>query len=168
VIDTATNTVEAATLAVGNGPIGVGIMPPPQGVPFLAFNARLKIDFGKKPNHDSFELRSSFTLSSTAPAIDPVTQDVKLQSGTFTTTIPAGSFKKHRDEVEHEDGFFTFHGVINGVSLEARIKRIGTLRYAFNAEAERASLTGTTNPVTVMLTIGNNTGTASVTAKISD
>jgi hypothetical protein len=31
-------------------------------------------------------------LSSTAPAINPVTQPVTLQVGTFTTTIPPGSF----------------------------------------------------------------------------
>ncbi len=80
-----------ATVAVGNGPIGVGIMPPPAGVPFLAFNAKLQIHFGREPNTDAFALESSFTLSSTAPAINPVTQPVTLQAGTFTTTIPPGS-----------------------------------------------------------------------------
>jgi YVTN family beta-propeller protein len=86
VIDTATNTVEAATLAVGSRPSGVGIVPPPVGVPFFAFNAALEIRFGGKPNTDAFALESSFTLSSTAPAINPVTQAVTLQAGTFTTT----------------------------------------------------------------------------------
>ena len=38
VIDTASNTV-VATVAVGSEPLGVGIVPPPPGVPFLAFSA---------------------------------------------------------------------------------------------------------------------------------
>jgi len=69
-------------------------MPPPAGVPFLAFNAALEIHFGRKPNTDAFALESSFALSSTAPAIDPVAQPVTLQAGTFTTSIPPRSFKK--------------------------------------------------------------------------
>jgi YVTN family beta-propeller protein len=164
VIDTATNTV-GTPIQVGSSLsslFGVGIMPPPASptVPFLAFSAQLQIHFGRKPNQDVFALQSSFTLSSTAPAIDPVTQPVTLQVGTFTTTIPPGSFKKNRN------GSFTFVGIIGGVSLQAVIAPTGTLRYAFVAAAQRASLTGSKNPVPVMLTIGANTGTTSVKARI--
>ncbi len=130
VIDTATNNTVVATVTVGSGPFAVSIVPPPPGVPFLAFNAKLEIDLDRKPNKDRFELESSFTLSSTAPAINPVTEPVTLKNGTFTTTIPANSFKKHREGDEHEhgedeDGSFNFHGVIDGVRLEALIKRTG-------------------------------------------
>ena len=149
-----------------------GIVPPPVGVPFLAFNAELEIDLDRKPNKDSFELESSFTLSSTAPGINPVTEPVTLEVGTFTTTIPPGSFRKHEhegdeDEGKGEDGSFTFHGVIDGVRLKAVIKPTDTLRYAFQAKAKGADLTGTKNPVQVTLTIGGDTGTTSVTAHIS-
>ena len=96
VIDTATNTV-VATVAVGHNPFGVGIVPPPPGVPFLAFNANLDIAFGTSPNTDAFTLGTSFTLSSTAPAINPVTQPVTLQAGTFAVTIPPGSFFENRE-----------------------------------------------------------------------
>jgi hypothetical protein len=61
---------------------------------------------------------------------------------------------------------FTFAGVIGGVNLQALILPTGTLRYAFLAAAERASLTGTTNPVPVMLTIGDDSGMTSVKAAI--
>jgi YVTN family beta-propeller protein len=154
VIDTASNTVEAATITVGFGPIGVGIMPP-VGVPFLAFNALLAIP----PSLNAFQLESSFTLSSTAPPINPVTQAVALQIGTFTTTIPAGSFK-------NVGGKFPFVGVIGGVTLRVLIVPTGTLRYGFFAGASGASLTGTTNPEPVTLAIGNDTGTTSVTGLI--
>jgi hypothetical protein len=123
VIDTATNTVETATIPVGNSPISIGIVPPPPGVPFLAFSAKLEIDLDRKPNEDRFELKSRFTLSSTAPGIHPIKEAVKLQVGTFTATIPPGSFTKQLD------GSFTFAGTIGGVSLQALIKRTGTLRY---------------------------------------
>jgi hypothetical protein len=124
----------------------------------------------RKPNKDRFELESSFTLSSTAPGIHPHRDQVTLQIGALSITIPPGSFKKHEgeNEDEHEDGFFTFHGVINGVRLEALIKRTGTLRYAFEAEARHANLAGTTNPVPVTLTIGDDSGTTTVKAEFDD
>jgi hypothetical protein len=41
----------------------------------------------------------------------------------------------------------------------------GALRYVFNAEASGANLAGTTNPVQVSLSIGDDAGLASVNAK---
>ncbi|MGB6176076.1 MAG: hypothetical protein WBF43_07015 [Methylocella sp.] len=155
--------------------VGVGIDPNkkiqgwiarlgPTTVPFLAFNAKLQIDLDRKPKQDRFELQSSFTLSSTAPAIHPAVEPVTLQIGAFTVTIPPGSFKKHGDG--DEGVVFSFHGVIGGARLKAQIKPTGTLRFAFDAEAKGADLTGTTNPVQVSLTVGGDSGTTSVTADI--
>ena len=98
-------------------------------------------------------------MSSTAPAISPLTQAVALQVGPFATTIPPGSFKQ-------TGPLFTFAGVVNGINLQALITPTGTLRYAFAAAAEHPNLTGTTNPVPVTLTIGSDSGTKSVTALI--
>jgi YVTN family beta-propeller protein len=129
VIRTATNTV-VATVPVGNSPDAVGIVPPPPGVPFLAFSVTaLAIEFDGAP---TFNLHSQFTLSSTAPAINSVTQPVTLQVGTFSTTIPAGSFTKQ------PDGSFFFAGVIDGVSLKAQIRPTGTLQYTFHAKVTGA------------------------------
>jgi YVTN family beta-propeller protein len=87
VLRTATNTV-VATVPVGKAPSSVGIVPPPPGVPFLAFSVTaLDIDFDGSGS-PIFNLHSQFTLSSTAPAINPVTQPVTLQVGTFSTTFP--------------------------------------------------------------------------------
>ena len=87
-----------------------------------------------------------------------VTDPVTLQVGTLTVKIPPGSFRKHGD------GLFTFHGVVDGVRLEALIRPTGTLRYAFHAEAHGADLTGTKNPVPIILTIDDDSGTTSVKA----
>jgi YVTN family beta-propeller protein len=166
VIDTATNTVAATVTAVGFA-AGVGIIPPPPGVPFLAFNAVLNIDFGTAPNTDAFTLGTGFILSSTAPVFNPLTQAVTMHIGTFVVTIPAGSFKMNNA------GEFIFLGVINGVTLQAVIKSTGTLRYTFEAVAQHATLTGTQNAVYVTLAIGggsysnSNSGATSVTATIS-
>jgi hypothetical protein len=46
------------------------------------------------------------------------------------------------------------------------IKRTGTLRYAFHAEARDANLAGTKNPVYVTLTIGGDSGGTSAKADI--
>ena len=166
VIDTATN-MGAATVMVAINPEQIGIVPPPPGIPFLAFSAKLAIQFGSIPTKDAFGFGSNFILSSTAPTINPLTDPVTLQVGTFTTTIPPGSFKKQKD------GSFTFEGVIQGVGLRALIKPTGTLRYTFEAQARGANLTGTVNTVYATLAIGggsfsnSNSGATSVTADIS-
>src|ERR1700724_1911231 len=61
------------TVPVGGGPSGVGIVPPPPGVPFLAFAANLVLAFGGAGNQDFLALQTSFILSSTAP---PLTEPV--------------------------------------------------------------------------------------------
>jgi YVTN family beta-propeller protein len=159
VIATATNEV-VVTIPVGDQPLAVGIAPPPPGVPFLAFNGKLEIDLDKKPNHEAFQLQSSFTLGSASNGINPVTEPVTLQIGTFAVTIPSGSF------TGKGFGPFYFAGVINSVPLHAVIAPTGAKRYAFDAAAQNANLKGTKNPVTVMLTIGDDSGTTSVKADI--
>jgi YVTN family beta-propeller protein len=162
VIRTATNMVVGFPIQVGVGPSAVGIVPPPPGVPFLAFSATaLDIAFGAAPNQDSFNLHSQFTLSSTAPGLHPHRDPVTLSVGTFSITIPPGSIR------EQPDGSFFFAGVINGVSLKARITPTATLQYAFHAKAQGVSLTGTTNTVYATLIISGDSGATSVTATIS-
>jgi hypothetical protein len=162
VIRTATNTVVAPVAGAALGSVGgVGIVPPPPGVPFLAFSATLDIAFGTAPNDDFLNLHSQFTLSSTAPGLHPHRDQVTLQVGTFSITIPPHSF------TEQPDGSFAFAGVITGVSLKARITPTATLQYAFHAKVTGASLTGTTNPVYVTLIISGDSGATSVAAAIS-
>ena len=103
----------------------------------------LAIAFGHAPNQDALELLSSFTLGSTGDGIDPVAEVVTLQVGTFTTTIPPGSFTKS------PSGTYTFIGTINGVSLEAVIWPTGSKQFAMEAAALNANLTETVNPVKV-------------------
>ena len=175
VIDTTSNTV-VATVPAGIGPSGVGIVPPPLGLPFSAFTARLAIDLDRASKKDRFELQLSFTLGSASNGINPPVEPVTLKVGTFTTIIPPGSFKIADDQDDQNDqeegvgmkrfGPFRFRGVIDGVDLRVLIRPTGAKRYALEAEARHADLTGTENPVPVTLTIGGDSGTTLVKAYI--
>jgi hypothetical protein len=160
VIAMATNMVIGSPIGGGGAPNFVGIIPPSL-IPFGTFSGKLQITFGSSPNTDSFDLKASFTLGSTSKGINPPSVPVPLSVGSFKTTIPAGSFKGSGT------GPFTFQGTINGVALQVRIALLNTStrQYSLQAEGSNANLTGTTNPVSVTLTIGNNSGTTSINAQ---
>jgi hypothetical protein len=132
--------------------------------PFAAFTAKVEIELGSRID-DAFDLESRFTLGAGSDGIDlakdQVTLELKGGTASFSTTIPAGSFKKDKDE----KGRFTFEGTINGVDVDVEITPLGRNAFKFKAEGEHADLTGIANPVTVKLPIGNDCGTIPVTAK---
>jgi DNA-binding beta-propeller fold protein YncE len=137
--------------AQGGGPIAITPL-----VPFATSFAKLEIK--EKPS-SHFDLNESFTLGRNSNGINPVTENVTLQIGTFSVTIPAGSFKQNPNRR------FAFDGVINGVSLEAQIVPLGNNIFTFKAEGTGVDLTGLINPVTVVLTIGIDSGGTAVTAQ---
>lgn len=127
-------------------------------VPFASFKSRTNIDLRPAHGKDWFDTFAPFTLGADSNGISPLKEPVTIQIGTFSTTIPAGSFKLI-------NGDFTFQGRIGGVKLYARIRLIKGKSYEFFTYANCASLTGTSNPVRVGLTIGDDSGSALVTAK---
>src|SRR5207248_1479845 len=70
------------------------------GIPFSCFRGKLEIDRDK----DAFDLNAGFNLGP-GGSINPLTEPVTLTIGTYSVTIPAGSF------VKHDDGYH-FEGVI--------------------------------------------------------
>jgi len=122
-------------------------------VPFASSFAKLEIAKHR------FDLKESFTLGANSKGINPVTEDVTLQIGTFAVTIPAGSFE------QKPNGRFDFKGVINDVKLKAQIVPLGNNIFTFNAEGKGVDLTGLTSPVTVVLTIGTDSGSTAVRAQ---
>jgi hypothetical protein len=120
---------------------------------FDNFSVKLRV----KSSNGSFRLNSAFSLG--AGGIDPPIQDVTLEIGSYSVTIPSGSFtQKHQS--------YTYKGTVEGVSLRMKI----TLRKAntcvVSASGKSANLRGVANPVTVTLSIGNSTGSATVNANI--
>ena len=138
---------------------GTGFVPP---MPFAAFSANARDPFRHGANTDALKLQSSFTLGSASNGINPVAEPVTLQIGTFATTIPPGSFTgTQRVWAVHFRTVRSWRAPARGGSTPT-----GTKRYAFQAAAQNANLTGTVNPVPVTLTIGDDSGTTSVTATI--
>jgi hypothetical protein len=84
---------------------------------------------------------------------------VTLQVGTFSVTIPTGSFQ------QNPNGRFAFEGTINGVGLQVQIVPLGNNMFTFKAESTGVDLTGLTNPVPVVLTIGIDSGSTTATAQ---
>jgi YVTN family beta-propeller protein len=158
VIATATNRVIGSPIPVGNTPIAFGkfIQPVRLAHVFSAFAAQLTV----YPNQKEFSINSNFTLGASSSGINPPTEPVTLKIGSFTITIPPGSFVN-----AGLPGYSTFVGVINGVSLTVLIKQVSGNNYIFGVIAKNVSLT-IQNPVSVTLTIGNDTGTTSVNAVI--
>ena len=130
-----------------------------QAQAFATFRPKVEIELSPGANNDSFEVEGSFTLGAGA-GIAPLTEDLTLKVGPYSTTIPAGSFKQKK-------GRFKFRGVIDGVRLTAKIQPRARGGFKFEAEGKCAELTGTVNPVTVELTIGEDVGSATVKADIS-
>jgi YVTN family beta-propeller protein len=148
VIATATDTVLGSPIAVGASPAGFGLFIQPAPVAFSAFTAKLTVSsFQPK-----FTLASNFTLGGTLNSIFPATEAVTLKIGTFTVTIVPGSFTLT------SPGTYSFFGVISGLTINAKITHTSGKSYIFDAIAN-ANLLKTKNPATVMLTIGNDTGT---------
>jgi hypothetical protein len=123
-------------------------------VPFDAFSAKVGIEDDRPPG---FDVTGRFTLGAASRGIKPPTEPVTLQVGTFSTTIPAGSFKRKKN------GSFQFEGTINGVNLNVKIEPLGDNSFRIRAQGQGVDLAGLANPVTVALTIGNDGGTTTVT-----
>ncbi len=152
------NTTLGQILAYGIGYSSVPgsqITVTPLVTSFSALSAKLDIWAGPPPR---FDLNSSFTLGSGTNGINPLTEKVTFSIGTFSITVPAGSFKKNAK------GQFVFQGIINGVALQLQITPLGGKSYQFKADGTAVNLTGLTNPVTVIITIGDDSGTTAVTA----
>jgi hypothetical protein len=109
-------------------------------------------------DEDALVTFGRFTLGTESDGIAPATEPVQLKVGSFSITIPAGCFRKNRDRG------FTFSGEINGPRLTMEIFPKGKRKLVFAALAKGANLAGTANPVTIGLTIGDATGSASITA----
>jgi hypothetical protein len=128
----------------------------PTVVPFSAFTAKVEIS-GTPPT--GFQVNSSFTLGNTSNGINPLSEAVTLQLGGFSITIPKNSFTKT------PKGGYVYQGTIGGVAVQFRIAPVTSTSFTLQAQGSGATGFPTTNPVTVGLTIGDDTGTVQVTAQ---
>lgn len=135
--------------------------------PLAEFEVRdldIPCDRGHDQDKDDmrFGLSGEFTVGATSKGIDPAHEAVTLSIGSFSLSIPAGSFR-----ADHDNDNFRFEGTINGMEVEFDIRaerhnHQAAPEFRFRVEAKGANLSSQANPVTVSLTIGNNTGSVAV------
>jgi hypothetical protein len=137
----------------------------PLTVAFATFAAKVEIE------KNEFELKAAFTLGPDSDGIDPLTEDVQLAVGRFTTRIPAGSFqfkpaKPGKKGKPGKPAEFVFEGVVDGVELEAKIIPLDNGGFKFKVEGQGVKINRAASPVIVELTIGNDSG-ATASAQLS-
>jgi hypothetical protein len=120
---------------------------------------------GPLGNDDEFAINATLTLGTSSDGIAPLTEAVTIHVGSVSATIPAGSFTFHPAK-KKQPSQYTFAGIIDGVSLNAKITPLGGNLFEFKASGIGVDLTGTVNPVTVGLLLGDDQGGAEVTAAI--
>jgi YVTN family beta-propeller protein len=155
VIATASNTV-VDLIPVGNGPAGIAFAPASPSVPFTTFSMLPPVI-----TKNSLALAGDLTLGATSTGLSLPGQPLTLTLNSFSLTIPAGSFKQVGTQQD-----FAFYGTINGLNVAFTVLAVpgnSTTSFVFGAVITGVDLIGTPNPATVTLTIGQNTGTASVT-----
>lgn len=145
----------------GLNPYAVAVVPA-AFVEFREFVPMLDIDVRRGHNGDRFDLEAEITLGDNSDGILPPKEIVTLRIGSYSATLPSGSFKKKK----HGSKLFRFHGKVNGVALDLTLQRGKANHYELMAFGRGAKLRGIENPVPVTLTIGNDRGNTSVDARI--
>lgn len=180
-LDAAGNVYLAGLTGSSNFPTTIGALQPTPGgnsdafvskfsfgMPFSCFTGKLEFNV----NTGTFEINATFNVGA-GGSINPSTEPVTLAIGSYSVTIPAGSFVRH-------DDLFQFEGIIKGTRLQMLIRHrncedgIGSSNsmkcacnagsYTLQAQGRGANLKGIANPVTVTLSIGNDTGTTQIRA----
>ncbi|GIL19594.1 MAG: hypothetical protein DWB56_15645 [Candidatus Jettenia sp.] len=129
-------------------------------ITFNYFYSKAKMKLGPQANDDNFDMWSTFVLGDTSDGIDPLSDDIYLQVGTLSISIPSGSFKNNKNK------HFKLKRIINGVALHLTIvPSLNKKSFEFKAEVKHANLTGTTDPIKMQFTIGNDGGSTIVAAE---
>ena len=123
-------------------------------VPFDQFHvAGFKLTGGPHPN---FSLYAGFIVAVNGSSVDPTQVPVTLVLGNEILAFPAGAF--HQNNI----GNYVFSGVEDGVSVNAQIKVLGANAYTFQISGSKISINSTSSTMNVVLSVGDNTGTAVV------
>jgi hypothetical protein len=124
------------------------------GVPFSRFGGNLLID----ADAGVFYLSGGFKLGP-GGSINPTNEFVTFSVGSYSVTLPPGSFVKYKTG-------YVYQKTVNHIFLCVFIKFTSMPgRYALLANRIGGTLTSTTSPVPVTLSIGNDSGTAQMNAK---
>lgn len=141
-----------------NGRLDVFVRSARSQIAFARLEPETNIELSPFNGKDWFDTFASFTLGAESDGIDPLKEQVTIQIGTFSTTIPSRSFKL-------VGGDIVFRGRVDGVKLYVSFHQISGEAYELWMYANCATLVGTANPVRVGLAIGDDSGAVTVTAR---
>jgi hypothetical protein len=119
---------------------------------FAQFNARAELNLGKRANDDAYQMSGFLRLSAGSDGIDPLTEPVTLKVGSFSATLPAGSFGQDGDT-------YRYAGPADRSWLIVKISPLAAPDlYSFRSTLVKGNLAGTTLPPKVQLSIGDDQG----------
>jgi hypothetical protein len=122
-------------------------------VPFAAFTVKFEVEDPK------FQVDGDFTLGPGNNGINLMNDNVNLKIGRSSMVIPAGSFK------QDEKGKIRYEAVIDGLAWTVVIRDLGEGNFRLKAKGEGAKQFGQLKPEDVILTIGDDSGTARALSK---
>lgn len=117
----------------------------------LRFKAIVQVD------RRTAEIGIAARLRVDGDGIYPDHEDVTIEIGALSLTIPAGAFSAARR------GGFRFNGEIDGKRLSAAIRLLGRGRFVLWATIAGAHVEAGQDAVPVSLTIGDDSGSTAVT-----
>jgi hypothetical protein len=121
--------------------------------PFSSLNAEADVE------SSSFVLIGQFSLGAASNGINPSAEAVTLQLDSYSVTIPPGSFTRTRL------GGYKFRGKIGDVRLQFSLTPDSPSSFRFHVQGAGAGLPQLANPLSVQLTIGDDSGADTVTAR---
>jgi len=122
--------------------------------PFTIHQAEIRFD--DILSREKVQIKGAYTLASTSGGIDLLSEDVSVRVGTASITIPAGSFIADFPK-------YTFKGTIEGIDVKMVIEEIALDTFKFRIKAEGVDLTNSTNPLDIVLIIGNHGSRTKIT-----
>ncbi|HEX5412657.1 MAG TPA: beta-propeller fold lactonase family protein [Terriglobia bacterium] len=124
--------------------------------PSSSLAASLQIFAGPPPGAD---LEATLSLVPSL-VVDPLTQAVEFQIGSFSLSLPAGSFKWYQNG--KNSGMYVFQGTVASTNLKVQIAPLGQNQFAISAVGKQVDLSGLSSPITVTVGIGGNSASTSV------
>jgi len=123
---------------------------------FATFTPRAEFWLGPKNNDDSYWVRGYLKLGATSNGINPLNEPVTIQVGNFSHTVPAGSFRQ-------EGASYLFKGPVGPSTLDVRITPSSNPGgYSFKSCLKDGDLNGMVIPPKASLTVGDDTGDATL------
>jgi probable HAF family extracellular repeat protein len=129
-------------------------------VPFATMDASAVITVPAGADNDRFALAATFTLGGAGNGIDPSEEPVTLTLGGTTLRVPAGSFRGSAHA-------FLFTGNVAEGRLAVVIRPVAGGGYRLDATGIGYDLSSVRLPLSVRLTIGDDTGTTDAKAVIA-